>query len=96
LLTDFIHIQQVHAGPNVPVVNAILANEIPTMFINQDVALPHIKAGKLRAIAVTSLSRNPLYPDVPTVSEARYFGFQALSWSACLCPSPSSTSWRPP
>jgi tripartite-type tricarboxylate transporter receptor subunit TctC len=64
-----------------PMMNAILANEIPLMFINQDVALPHIKAGKLRALAVSSLQRNPLYPDVPTVAESGYPGFQALSWS---------------
>jgi tripartite-type tricarboxylate transporter receptor subunit TctC len=51
------------------------------MCINQDVALPHLKAGKLRALAVTSLQRNPLYPDVPTVAESGFPGFQALSWS---------------
>jgi tripartite-type tricarboxylate transporter receptor subunit TctC len=64
-----------------PMMNAILANEIPIMFINQDVALPHIKAGKLRPLAVSSLQRNVLYPDVPTVHESGYPGFQALSWS---------------
>jgi tripartite-type tricarboxylate transporter receptor subunit TctC len=51
------------------------------MFINQDAALPHVKAGKMRAIAVSSLQRNPLYPDVPTIAEAGYKGFEALSWS---------------
>jgi tripartite-type tricarboxylate transporter receptor subunit TctC len=60
---------------------AILGNEIPMMFINQDVALPHVKAGKLRPIAVSSLQRNPLYPDVPTLAESGYPGFEALSWS---------------
>jgi tripartite-type tricarboxylate transporter receptor subunit TctC len=40
-----------------------------------------VKAGKLRALAVTSLERNPLYPDVPTVAESGYPKFQALSWS---------------
>ncbi len=64
-----------------PMITAALANEIPFMFINQDVALPHIKSGKLRPLAVTSLQRNALYPDVPTVAESGYPGFQALSWS---------------
>lgn len=64
-----------------PMMTAALANEIPFMFINQDVALPHVKSGKLRAIAVSSLQRNPLFPDVPTVAESGYPGFQALSWS---------------
>lgn len=64
-----------------PMMTAALGNEIPFMFINQDVALPHVKSGKLRAIAVSSLQRNPLFPDVPTVAESGYPGFQALSWS---------------
>ncbi|HMS27867.1 MAG TPA: tripartite tricarboxylate transporter substrate binding protein [Burkholderiaceae bacterium] len=64
-----------------PMMNAILGNEIPAMFINQDVAIAHVKSGKLRPLAVSSLQRNPLFPDVPTVAESGYPGFQALSWS---------------
>jgi tripartite-type tricarboxylate transporter receptor subunit TctC len=69
-----------------PMMTAILGNEIPMMFINQDVALPHIKAGKLRPLAVSSLQRNVLYPDVPTVAESGYKGFEALSWSGLSVP----------
>ena len=64
-----------------PMMQDLLGGQIPLMFINQDVALPHVKAGKLRALAVSSLQRNPLYPDVPTVAESGFAGFQALSWS---------------
>jgi tripartite-type tricarboxylate transporter receptor subunit TctC len=64
-----------------PMMNDLLAGTIPMVFLNQDVALPHVKAGKLRAIAVSSKERNPLYPDVPTVAEAGYKGFEATSWS---------------
>ncbi|TAG25978.1 MAG: tripartite tricarboxylate transporter substrate binding protein [Burkholderiales bacterium] len=64
-----------------PMLTAAISNEIPFMFINQDVAFPHVKSGKLRALAVSSLQRNPLFPDVPTVAESGYPGFQALSWS---------------
>ena len=64
-----------------PMLNDLLAGTVPMIFLNQDVALPHIKAGKLRALAVTSKERNPLYPDVPTISESGYNGFEALSWS---------------
>ena len=64
-----------------PMMTDMLGGTIPLMFINQDVALPHIKAGKLRPLAVTSLKRNPLYPDVPTVDESGFKGFEALSWS---------------
>ena len=64
-----------------PMMQDLLGGQIPLMFINQDVALPHVKAGKLRALAVTSPQRNPLYPDVPTIAESGFPGFQALSWS---------------
>ena len=69
-----------------PMMTDILGGQIPLMFINQDVALQHIKAGKLRPLAVTSLSRNPLYPDVPTIHESGYPGFSALSWSGISVP----------
>jgi tripartite-type tricarboxylate transporter receptor subunit TctC len=64
-----------------PMMQDLLGGQIPLMFINQDTALPHVKAGKLRALAVTSLQRNPLYADVPTIAESGLPGFQALSWS---------------
>lgn len=64
-----------------PLLNDLLGGVIPVIFINQDAALGHVKAGKLRALAVTSPERNPLYPDVPTVAESGYPKFQALSWS---------------
>jgi tripartite-type tricarboxylate transporter receptor subunit TctC len=64
-----------------PMMQDLLGGQIPLMFINQDVALQHVKAGKLRALAVTSKTRNPLYPDVPTIDESGFPGFQALSWS---------------
>ena len=64
-----------------PLLNDLLAGTVPMIFINQDAALPHIKAGKIRPIAVSSLQRNPLYPEVPTVAESGYKDFQALSWS---------------
>ncbi len=69
-----------------PMMSDILGNQIPMMFINQDVALGHVRAGKLRALAVSSKQRNPRYPDVPTISELGYPGFEALSWSGISVP----------
>ena len=69
-----------------PMMTDILGGQIPMMFINQDVALGHIRAGKLRALAISSKQRNPLYPDVPTISELGYPGFEALSWSGISVP----------
>jgi tripartite-type tricarboxylate transporter receptor subunit TctC len=64
-----------------PMLNDLLAGTIPMVFLNQDVILPHVRSGKLRAIAVSSKERNPLYPDVPTVAESGYKSFDATSWS---------------
>jgi len=69
-----------------PMMTDMLGGTIKLMFINQDVALQHIKAGKLRPLAVSSIQRNPLYPDVPTVAESGYKGFEALSWSGMSVP----------
>ena len=69
-----------------PMMTDMLGGQIPMMFINQDVALGHIRAGKLRPLAVSSKQRNPLYPDVPTVSELGYPGVEALSWSGLSVP----------
>lgn len=69
-----------------PAVSDILAGQIPLMFTNQDAVLPLVKAGKLRALAVTSQQRNPLYPDVPTVAESGYPDFSAVSWTGLSAP----------
>jgi len=64
-----------------PMMTDMLGGQIDLMFINQDVAYQHVKAGKLRAVAVSSAQRNALYPEVPTVAESGFPGFEALSWS---------------
>lgn len=64
-----------------PMMIDLLGGQIPVMFINQDTALQHVRSGKLKALAVSSLQRNPLYPDVPTIHESGFPGFSALSWS---------------
>ena len=69
-----------------PMMSDMLGGQIQLMFINQDVALQHVRAGKLRALALSSQQRNPLYPEVPTVSELGYPGFEALSWSGLSAP----------
>ena len=69
-----------------PMMTDILGGTIKIMFINQDTALPYVKAGKLRPLAVTSAQRNSLYPDVPTIAESGYKGFEALSWSGISVP----------
>lgn len=69
-----------------PALTDVLAGQIPTMFVNQDAVLPYVKAGKLRALAVTSEQRNVLFPDVPTVAESGFPGFSAVSWVGLSAP----------
>ena len=49
-------------------------------------ALPHIKSGKVRAIAVTSAKRSPVLPDVPTVAESGVPGYEAIAWQGLVAP----------
>lgn len=65
-----------------PAVTDLLGGQVESMFDNAPSALPHIKAGKLRPIAVTSAQRSPFLPDVPTIAESGYPGFDVQSWFA--------------
>ena len=69
-----------------PAMTDIIGGVVPFGFTNQDSPIPNVKAGKLRAIVVTSLARNPAYPDVPTIAESGYPGFQAVSWIGLSAP----------
>ncbi|MEO8202820.1 MAG: tripartite tricarboxylate transporter substrate binding protein [Betaproteobacteria bacterium] len=68
-----------------PVLNALLAGEIAYTF-DAGVSLQHVKAGKLRAFAVTSAKRAAIAPDLPTMAEAGLAGFEAQSWYGFLVP----------
>ncbi len=69
-----------------PAMTDTIAGQVPLLFINQDNALPQVQAGKVRALAVTSLERNPAYPEVPTIAESGYPGFSAVSWFGLSAP----------
>jgi len=70
-----------------PAVTAVLANQVPMMFPTLPVALPYIKSGKLRAIAVSSAKRSMLLPNVPTVAESADLPEFAVSvWVGIVAP----------
>jgi len=69
-----------------PAVTDLLGGQVQSMFDNAPSALPHVKSGRLRAIAVTSAERMPLLPDVPTVAESGFPGFDVQSWFAIAAP----------
>jgi len=67
-------------------INDLLAGQIPLMFSNLSAVMGHIKAGSLRALAVTSAKRSPSAPDIPTVAETALPGFEAETWFGILAP----------
>lgn len=70
-----------------PAMTDLLAGNMDVMFDNLPSAMPHIKAGNLKAFAVTSAVRSEALPDVPTVAEAgKLPGFEASSWFGLLAP----------
>ncbi len=69
-----------------PAMQDLLGGQVQLMFDNLPPSLPQIKAGKVRALAVTSLTRAPALPDVPTVAESGLPGFEASSWFGILAP----------
>jgi len=70
-----------------PALNDLLGGQIPAMFDNITSSQPYIKAGKLRALGVTSPKRQPGLPDVPTIAEAGVPGYASVSWYTISVPS---------
>lgn len=66
--------------------NDMIAGRIDAMFYSLAVAQPHIRAGKLRALAVTGSTRDPLLPDLPTMEEAGLKGYEMSGWHGLLAP----------
>jgi tripartite-type tricarboxylate transporter receptor subunit TctC len=70
-----------------PAITDLIAGNMNVMFDNLPSALPHIKSGRLKALAVTSRTRSPALPDVPTIEEAAGLkGFDASSWFGLFAP----------
>jgi tripartite-type tricarboxylate transporter receptor subunit TctC len=67
-------------------VTDLIAGQVTMVFADPISALAHIQAGTLRALAVTSKERSPVAPDVPTVAESGYPGFDAIAWHGILAP----------
>lgn len=71
-------------GP--PAVTAVVSGEVSLMFANALPALPHIKSGRLRALAVTSSSRSDAFPDIATIAESGIPGYHAVQWYGVIAP----------
>jgi tripartite-type tricarboxylate transporter receptor subunit TctC len=74
-----------YKGEN-PALTDTIGGQIPIMFGNLPVALPHVQSGKLRGLANTAATRSPLAPAIPTVAESGIKGYSIATWSAVLGP----------
>lgn len=81
--TSGVHVPYKGGGP---VMSDLLGNQVESSFMNINTAMPQIKAGKLRALAITSARRSPLLPDVPTLEEGGVKDANVYSWQAVAAP----------
>ena len=80
------HITHIPYGGCGPALKDVLGGQIPLAIITASSAMAQIKAGKLRALAVTSPDRSALLPDVPSVAEQGYPGYELNQWHGLLAP----------
>jgi tripartite-type tricarboxylate transporter receptor subunit TctC len=69
-----------------PAMADLLAGQVQLMFDNLANALPNVRAGRLRALAVTTLARSPAMPDLPTIAESGLPGFDLTTWFGLMVP----------
>jgi tripartite-type tricarboxylate transporter receptor subunit TctC len=80
---DLVHVPYKGSGPSVA---ALLAGEIQVLFSSTTAVLPHVRAGRVRALAVTGAQRSPIAPEVPTVVESGLPQFVVTGWYGMLAP----------
>ena len=88
LLKSMAKINMVHVPykGGAPSAVALISGEVQLGFNTAPVAVPHIKSGRMRALAVTSAKRNPALPNVPTVDEAGVKGYDMINWYGAVLP----------
>ena len=80
---DLLHVPYKGSGP---AMQDLIAGRVSLMFENMPGAVPHMKAGRVRALAQTGQKRSPALPEIPTVAEAGVKGYESLSWSGIALP----------
>ncbi len=88
LLSAALGVKMTHVpykGEN-PAIADTIGGQIPIMFGNLPVALPHVRSGKVLALATTTAKRSPLAPEIPTMSEAGIKDFEMATWYGMLAP----------
>ena len=75
-----------------PAITDVIGGQLDLVAINMLEAAPQVKSGKLKMIAVMSAKRSPLFPDVPTVAESGFPGFEASVWYSLIAPAKTPSS----
>ncbi|HZN23683.1 MAG TPA: tripartite tricarboxylate transporter substrate binding protein [Burkholderiales bacterium] len=73
-----------------PAVTDLMAGQVQLLWVSIPSVLPHVKAGRLRAVAVSTSKRSASAPDIPTVAESGYPGFEYSNWNALFAPAKTS------
>ena len=84
--TTQIKLKHIPYKGSAPAVTDLIGGQIPLVFDPIQSVLPHITSGKLRALAITSKTRSPLLPNIPTVAELGYPQFESTAWWALFGP----------
>ncbi|HEY1325728.1 MAG TPA: tripartite tricarboxylate transporter substrate binding protein [Casimicrobiaceae bacterium] len=80
---DMVHVPYKGAAP---ALTDLLAGQVQLVCTSPLPAMPHVKAGRLRALALTSATRSPMWPELPTVAESGYPAYQSTLWYGLLAP----------
>ncbi|HSQ03431.1 MAG TPA: tripartite tricarboxylate transporter substrate-binding protein, partial [Burkholderiales bacterium] len=81
-----IDIRHVPYKGSAPAMTDVMGGQVTMNFENIAPVLPHVKGGKLKALGITAPQRSPLLPEIPTIAESGYPGFQAVGWFGLLAP----------
>ena len=81
-----IDLQHVPYRGGSPAITDTIGGQIPLVAVNALEVLPHAKSGKLKVLAVLSPNRSPIFPDVPTIAESGFAGFEASVWYGLVAP----------
>ncbi len=80
---DLVHVPYKGSGPGL---TDLIGGQVQVMFPNLTAAIPYVKAGRLRALAVSGEKRSSIMPELPTVSEAGVPGYRVISWFGMMAP----------
>ncbi len=70
----------------------VMSGALPTMFDTMTSVLPHVKSGKLRGLAVSTATRSPFLPELPTIAESGHPGFEVVGWTGVFAPAGTPTA----